>query len=251
MTRDGAWRCHRRLAEYRGGEDPADPGEVLAMQLVLRIEKNQPPDRRALLTAAAQATALLCLDDRADDGGAWAPAVDAWCDARIRKIARRARGSHWEGAGGVDGLTVTVGGAQARALVPGPVGGVDRRISRLQIGGTDLPGELPATPCAAPDLSAGLLRLWLNPELEMTVGKQAAQLGHGVMLGIPLFDEDAARHWRDGGAPVEVLAADPARWEQLTAAVRSGGAAAVRDAGFTEIAPGSVTVIAEATTEAP
>ncbi|MGV9482525.1 hypothetical protein ACWDNR_24300, partial [Gordonia aichiensis] len=64
---------YRRLVEYVGGaEDPADPADVLAMQMVLRIEKSDPPERTELLTAAARAVALLCLDDRACGDGPFA-----------------------------------------------------------------------------------------------------------------------------------------------------------------------------------
>ena len=44
------------------------------------------------------------------------------------------------------GVTVTVGDAQARALLPGPVDDVPKVVSRLQIGGTDLARTTPARP---------------------------------------------------------------------------------------------------------
>ncbi|MFT4125218.1 MAG: aminoacyl-tRNA hydrolase [Gordonia sp. (in: high G+C Gram-positive bacteria)] len=236
--------CYRRLTAYHGDHaDPADPAQVQAMQMVVRIEKTDPPSRVGLLVAAARAVALLCLDDRSGGDGPWAAPMDRWCDARIRKIARRARGGQWSAAQKVWGVTVDAGGAQARALVPGRVGAVDKRISRLQIGGTDVEGVLPAAP-AGPGLC-----LWVNPGLEMSVGKLAAQVGHASMLAVRLYDEDTARAWRDAGCPLAVCQASATRWESLMAADAAGRAVAVRDAGFTEIAPGSVTVIAEALDE--
>ncbi|MGC4932944.1 aminoacyl-tRNA hydrolase [Gordonia sp. DT30] len=231
---------YRRLTAYVGGhDDPPDPADVLAMQMVLRLEKADPPARGEVLEAAARAVALLCLDDRAGGDGPWASPMDAWCDARIRKIARRARGAHWVAAQEVWGVTATAGGAQARALVPGRVGAVDKRISRLQIGGTEIAGDLPVAPARA-----GIC-LWVNPALEMTVGKLAAQVGHGAMLAVTLLDEASARTWRDTGCPLSVCAADDPVWARLLDDDGAGRAVAVRDAGFTEIAPGSVTVIAE------
>ncbi len=233
--------AYRRLVDYVGGrDDPPDPADVLAMQIVLRIEKATPPERTDLLRAAGRAVALLCLDDRAGADGPWGSPMDTWCDARIRKIARRARGAQWAAAQEVWGLTATAGEAQARAIVPGRVGDVDRRISRLQIGGTEVDGVVGSD--AAPD---GGLCLWLNPGLEMTVGKSAAQVGHGAMLGVKLMSEGQALAWRSAGCPLVVREADPQRWATLVAAQARGRAVAVRDAGFTEIAPGSVTVIAE------
>ncbi|WP_431309459.1 aminoacyl-tRNA hydrolase [Gordonia sesuvii] len=234
--------AYRRLADYRGGgSDPADPGDVLAMQMVIRIEKSHPPARVDALTAAARAVALLCLDDRAGGAGPWVSDLDAWCGARIRKIARRARGAQWAAAQEVWGLTVETGSAQARALVPGRVGDVDRRIARLQIGGTELDGSLSTQ---APDRG---VCLWMNPDLPMTVGKAAAQVGHASMLAVTSMTLEQAWEWRSAGCPLVVREASGQRWADLLTADARGAAIAVRDAGFTEIAPGSVTVIAEVT----
>ena len=230
---------YRRLRSYvGGGTDPSDPADVQAMQMVLRIEKAAPPDRTDLVTAAARAVAMLCLDDRSGGDGPWSVPMDTWCDARIRKIARRARGAHWVAAQEVWGVTATQGDACARAIVPSRIGDVDRRISRLQIGGTDVDGALPTT--AAPGVV-----LWINPGLAMTVGKLAAQVGHAAMLVVGLMTFDTVVAWRDSQCPLSIRAATNARWEELRAADAAGTAVAVRDAGFTEIAPGSVTVIAE------
>ncbi|MFW0786701.1 peptidyl-tRNA hydrolase [Gordonia sp. CPCC 206044] len=232
--------AYGRLVDYvGGGADPSDPADVLAMQMVLRIEKTDPPDRSELLTAAGRAVALLCLDDRSGADGPWAAPMDDWCGARIRKIARRARGAQWAAAQEVWGLSVTEGAAQARAIVPGRVGDVDKRISRLQIGGTDIGGALSQ---ARPEHG---VCLWINPDLEMTVGKCAAQVGHGAMLAVALMSSTRAFEWRSAGCPLVVRESSSARWQTLLAADAGGTAVAVRDAGFTEIAPGSVTVIAE------
>lgn len=231
---------HRRLVAYvGGGDDPSDPADVLAMAMVLRIEKNDPPDRTELLTAAARAVALLCLDERSAGDGPWSAAMDAWCDARIRKIARRARGAQWAAAQEVWGVTATEGGASARAFVPGRVGDLDRRVAKLQIGGTEVEGELPEQPPVS-----GVV-LWTNPDLPMTVGKLAAQVGHASMLAAKLLAADDAIEWRRDDCPLAVRQATPGRWRELLSADAAGRAVAVRDAGFTEIAPGSVTVIAE------
>lgn len=233
---------------YGHRPDPDDPSAVLAMPIVLHIPKQDPPRRSALLEAAATATIALCLDPRVGpdtDGhpGPWQGAYLAWNDARIRKVSRRARGAQWRAAQDVDGITVDYDGAQARALVPGPVGDLDPRISRLQIGGTDLPHDDPAEP------APGVPVLWIDAALDMTVGKAAAQVGHAAMLLAGVLDEHAARAWAANGYRCAVRDADPERWQELRTRAFSGGTgriAAVRDAGFTEVAPGSVTVIAVA-----
>ena len=152
---DSRWRERHAVlaAGYGGRDDPADPALVLAMPIVLHIPKADPPKRTALLEAAATAAVALCLDERVgftEDGepGPWHEDYSAWVGARIRKVSRRARGAQWLAAQEVPGITVDVDGAQARALVPGPVGELDPRIKKLQIGGTDLEHDEPGPPGA-------------------------------------------------------------------------------------------------------
>jgi peptidyl-tRNA hydrolase len=230
---------HAELARgYGGGGDPDDPAMVQAMQLVLHIPKADPPARSALLEAAAAAAVAVCLDPRSGPGGAWEPRYLAWKRSRIRKVARRARGAQWVAAGEVDGVTVEVDGAQARAFVPGPVGEIDQRIRKLQIGGTDLDHDEPGPADPASPV------LWVNAALEMSVGKAAAQVGHASMLLAGALPVDAAATWAGRGFRCAVRAADEQQWAGLVAEVAAGRAVAVRDAGFTEVAPGSMTVIA-------
>ncbi|MGW4535615.1 aminoacyl-tRNA hydrolase [Nocardia sp. NPDC004340] len=230
---------HAELARgYGGGGDPADPALVQAMQMVLHIPKNDPPARSALLAAAASAAVAVCLDERVGPDGEWEERYLTWKRSRIRKVARRARGAQWLAAQEVDGVTVDFGGAQARALVPGPVGDVDPRIRRLQISGTELPEE--ADIAIDPECPV----LWVDSELGMTVGKAAAQVGHASMLLAGALSVRQAYAWAATGFRCTVAEADPGHWAELRQRVARGDAVAVRDAGFTEVAPGSMTVIA-------
>ena len=165
-------------ARYLGPRMEIPPeldGVVRAMPIVLRLER-PPAGRTSVLEAAARAALAVCLDPRAEPGGEWHDAVVTWVAARIRKIARRARGAHWSAVQELPGVTVDVDGAQARALLPGPVDDVPKVVSRLQIGGTDLPDDDPGA--ARP----GVPVIWVNGALGMTVGKAAAQVGHASML---------------------------------------------------------------------
>lgn len=244
LTGDGFAARHAVLAAgYGSRPDPADPAMVLAMPIVLHIPKVDPPARSALLAAAASATVALCLDERVGpdaDGvpGPWQDAFREWTDARIRKVARRARGAQWLATQDVDGVTWDVDGAQARALVPGRVGELDPRIRKLQIGGTDLE---PDEPGPVPD---GVPTLWVNASLGMTVGKAAAQVGHASMILAGAMSVDRAQDWAADDYRCAVRDADEATWAALCDDVADGRAVAVRDAGFTEVAPGSMTVIA-------
>lgn len=236
---DGFAARHAVLARgYGFADDPVDPNAVLAMPIVLHLPKQDPPRRSAVLEAAAAATVALCLDARVGEGGPWHDAFIAWTDARIRKVARRARGAQWDAVSALDGVGVDVDGAQARALVPGPVGVLDRRIKRLQIGGTDLEHDDPGPP------DPGLPVLWVNSSLDMTLGKAAAQVGHAAMLLAGAMTVDEAHAWAQAGFRSAVRKASLNQWITLQQIVARGMAVAVRDAGFTEVAPGSVTVIA-------
>jgi len=217
-------------ARYAGGREPVSDGVVRAMPVILRLER-PPAARTPVLEAAAAAALAVCLDPRAQPGGEWREAVSIWVGTQIRKIARRARGAHWAAVQELPGVTWEVDGAEARALLPGPVDEVPRVVSRLQIGGTDLPPDDPPPPPADAPV------IWLNAALELTVGKAAAQVGHASMLY-------AAAHGLAEVPRFAVRDADPERWARLCAAVERGEAVAVRDAGFTEVAPGTITCIA-------
>jgi peptidyl-tRNA hydrolase len=217
-------------ARYTAPEVEIEPdGVVRAMPVVLRLER-PPPARTPVHEAAARAALAVCLDPRAEDGGEWHEAVATWVASRIRKIARRARGAHWDAVQALPGVTVTVGDAQVRALLPGPVDDVAKIVSRLQIGGTDLPDDAPGPP------PAGVPVIWVNGALGMTVGKAAAQVGHASML------DAAARDLRTV-PPYAVRTAARDHWAELCRAVERGEAVAVRDAGFTEVAPGTITAV--------
>lgn len=231
---------------------PEADGPVRAMAMVLHLERDAPP-RTAVLEAAAAAALAVCLDPRAAPGGEWHEAVAAWMAGRIRKIARRARGAHWaavqdlpgvtwavavsgpDGPAGVGGAAGSVGAArvaEVRALVPGPVDEVPKTVSRLQIGGTDLPADDPGP------VPGGAVAILLNPGIVMSVGKAAAQVGHASMLWAALRGASEVPRFA-------VRTASAACWAELRGAVERDDAVAVRDAGFTEIDPGTVTCVVD------
>lgn len=212
----------------------ANPQYVLP--LLVRLERTEPPARTDALETSARAVLTLLADPRATGDGEWAELVHAWEDARIRKVVRRARGGEWRKAGELPGITVTGEAAEVRVFPPVPLDGWPRELAKLQVSGTEL--DDPAPP-AAP--APGLPVLWLNPELEMSAGKTMAQTGHAAQLAWWRLDGTQRKEWAESGFALAVRTATPDRWAALTA----GDLPVVRDAGFTEIAPGSCTVVAD------
>nr|WP_245981838.1 aminoacyl-tRNA hydrolase [Streptomyces reniochalinae] len=208
------------------------------MPLVVRIERADPPARTDALQTAARAVLALLSDPRTvEETGAWHARVRQWEERQIRKVVRRARGAEWRRTEPLGGLTVSGHRAQVRVFPPIPLDGWPKELARLQVSGTDLaePGPLPT-----PD--AGTPVLWLNPGLEMSAGKAMAQAGHGAQLAWWRLEPAARAAWRASGFPLAVRPArDTAHWHDLTTA----GLPLVQDAGFTEVAPGSCTVVAE------
>ncbi len=220
-----------------------DPTQIRALQLVLRLERTPAPSWHSALALAASACALVCLDP------AWAPEVEAYCRGHIRKVTRRARGAQWEATADLPSVLVIDGPTEVRAVVPGLVTDLDKRIAKLQVGGTDVPLDAPTPP------PPGALRVYVNDEPPLTVGKLMAQTGHAGMLAAALLahdDQGRLQQWYDAGCPAHasrVPAADfSARCHALSdpqAAWENHGLVAVRDAGFTEVAPGTITVLGE------
>lgn len=217
--------------------DPRDAAPQFVLPLVVRIERAAPPERTDALETAARAVLLLRSDERATaDDGEWAEAVRGWEDARIRKVVRRARGAEWRRAETLPGITVTGKSAEVRVFPPVPLDGWPKDLARLQVSGTELEdGEPPAGP------DTGTPVLWLNPEVRMSAGKAMAQAGHGAQLAWLALTAAERAQWRDAGFPLAVRTAPASGWDELTAS----GLPVVRDAGFTEIAPGSCTVVAD------
>jgi peptidyl-tRNA hydrolase len=218
-------------------EASRDAGRQYALPLVVRVERAAPPIRTDALEAAARAVLEFLSDPRVTQpAGDWAAAARAWEDTRIRKVVRRARGAAWVRAAALPGSTVTQGTAEVRVFPPVPVDDWPADLARLQVSGTDLDDPLPP---GAP--AAGTPVLWLNPDLPMTTGKAMAQAGHAAQLAWWALSPQARVDWAGSGFTLAVRAAAPGQWAELLAS----GMPVVTDGGFTEVAPGSATVVAD------
>lgn len=203
------------------------------MPIVVRVERGAEPAAAAVAEATASAVARLLDDPRSVDGE-WSPSVRRWLDGRIRKVARRARGARWDAAVALPGVTVEHAGALVRAFVPCPTDAVPPEIAKLQVSGLELePGE-PAPP------GPGVLPIALTPRVQMSALKAAVQVGHAAQLARTALRGPDLDRWRETGFAVRLERPAAPEWDRLAAAAR----VVVRDAGFTEIPPGTQTAIA-------
>lgn len=217
--------------------DSRDEAPQFALPLVVRVERDSPPARTDALEGAARAVLWFLDDPRVTDPeGEWSAAARAWTDGRIRKVVRRARGTAWERALALPGITITQGSAEIRVYPPVPVDEWPPDLARLQVAGTEL--EDPEPPPAVPGETPVL---WVNPGLPMTAGKAMAQVGHAAQLAWMRLGAKDRSDWRDRNFDLAVRPAQPDQWTTLVAS----GLPVVQDGGFTEVAPGSCTVVAD------
>ena len=143
-------RLQRCMADDRDGENPDDPSTVQSMPIILNIPKVNPPaktDRargcrqghggvlfQTTVQAATQPTLRRCKAGMVRGSGR-SPCRCPRCRPGIMRHD-------------VPGVTVESGTAKARACVPTAVVDTQPLVSRLQIGGTDLPGRRPGATAA-------------------------------------------------------------------------------------------------------
>ena len=88
-------------------------------------------------------------------------------------------------------------------------------------------------------LGFGVVTYLLNPAIGMSSGKTIAQVAHAAVIAA---DTGRLEDWVARGCPGIVLA--PSRAAFAAACEREDLAARVVDAGLTEVAPGTITVLA-------
>lgn len=206
---------------------PASAPEF-ALPLVIRIERGDPPTRTDALEGAVRAVLTMLTSAEPD----WQEAIRAWDGSHIRKVVRRARGADWRRAEALPGVTVVHGTAQIRVFPPVPVDSWPPELARLQVGGTELNDPEPPPPPAP-----GVPLILISADLDLSAGKAMAQAGHAAQLGWRAMRLRPRRRWRDEDYRCAVRTATRAQWQ----AVLGSRLPKVHDAGFTEVAPGSVT----------
>jgi peptidyl-tRNA hydrolase len=225
-------------AQRAGQTDP------LVQYIVVRRERV--PSLPLLLASVAQAVAIA--DHRFSRDDNWAESVEAWRKGSFRKVTLRANEKDWPKLlSGHIATTWPEVDPYVAVLPPRPRSEVGRFLSNLQAYTIDA-AALPDSP--APAIRELAMVIAPNPQLaSMSVGKLAAQIGHAVLLcsqasiyfsTTPIWSE-AGEAWAKAGRPVVISFPGQDAWQQAWA---GDNAIVVTDAGFTEIAAGSQTVLA-------
>lgn len=180
--------------------------------------------------AAALASALAWL--ATPDDPVWGP----WfASGRVAKSVRRAKThTKFDQAWAVAASHVTVGEARAAGFAPRRYDEFPAPVRQAQVQGVDFPrGPAAALPGDGP---------WptvvADAGLAMSTGKTAAQVGHGLLEWLHAADPATRAAWAQApGVRFHELAPD------AFARLAPRAAVVIRDAGYTEIAPGSTTVL--------
>ena len=210
-----------------------------ALQMAARVEKVDPPLLEDIFCAAALGVVMMLDHAKSLPDGDWHDEVAAWNGSRIRKIMRRARASAWQRAQEVPGLTVVHGTAEVRIFVPGLIDAAPPELSKLQIRSSPL--DEPEQVDTMPGVEAPTLLVALDPAVEMSWGKRAAQVAHASQRCWEKLDRTQRMDWNAATRSVRVITPTAELWERVVA----DAPVVIRDGGFTEIAPGTRTAAAQ------
>jgi peptidyl-tRNA hydrolase len=170
------------------------------------------------------------------DNPAWAP----WLAGSFGKTIRRARPIEIDRAKDHVVSAVRVGDAEAFACLPHDKETMPATLRRLQVGGTNRPRGTWATPTPRGD-SEALPWLTINNSLEMSTGKTAAQVAHALFAWARTCTTADLNAWQDAGSPMRISEVDLEGF--TTMRNYRTPVICIEDAGHTEVAPNSPTVL--------
>ena len=199
----------------------ADP---LRMYLVVRRGAIDSIERGGQLAGAA---AVRCVRQFADSAATaeWRP--------RPGKVTLRARGGQWDR---VLDEPHAAGGEGVIALPPRRRSERGELLEQMQAMSSALD---PPPEAEDPAPAGGVVTYVLNPALVMSSGKTLAQIAHAAVMAA---DSGTLEPWVAAGCPARVAVPGAEAFRALCASPAL--AARVVDAGLTEVAPGTVTVVA-------
>jgi peptidyl-tRNA hydrolase len=202
--------------------------------LIMYLVAPRRPSRSGgeLLAGAALAT-LRCVD-RYESDPAWRQAFGEWQRSSFRKVCLRARPVELERVRELDHADA----GEMVCLPPRRKSVAEPELSRLQ---AHIGPPLRGAETESADPEAGAMVMLIGEDLELTLGKACAQVAHAVLIARDLHSPTAIAAWQAAGTPVAARLVDREAFERTK---RDLTVVAVRDAGLTQVTPGTETVLA-------
>jgi len=167
------------------------------------------------------------------------PIWDEWLAGPFTKTVRRATITQFDDATEYAVAAAQEGDTQVIATAPMRYEDFPKCIAKAQVQGTDYPHR--GSYLWPPILSDDEPLVAINPRVEMTTGKTAAQVAHGLMAAILRRDPEWIKGWVERQCPWGCFVA-PTVSEFDSWATNSP--VHINDAGYTEVEPGTLTVVA-------
>jgi peptidyl-tRNA hydrolase len=180
-----------------------------------------------VVVAAARASVRAWLMAPSEPG--WEP----WITGRFVKSVRRARPAEFERICSRALAVEVEGGARVASFAPIPMEEWWEPLRKLHVGQFERERSGVWPP------QEGGPRLLINPQIEMSTGKTAAQVAHALFAWTLRRDQGPRAEWAEAGLPFGVESGS----SEFSSLIESWPIV-IRDAGRTEIEPGTVTVIA-------
>lgn len=219
----------RILPSFEASED--DPyAVVMVLKAVKDPEGNYPAERDIFQASATALTQLLLVDDEETQ-----QFLEQWMNGRIRKLMKRVKPSQWDAVlnSEIYHTVGTSGAAEVAVFRPVRLSEQPDVLRKAQMSGLEVKD---VSPSKFED-EAPVLTVYADENLQMSTGKLAAQVGHAVQLFLMYGNEYKIEPWLESGASLSVERTDTLPLLDTVDII-------VRDAGFTEVPSGSVTVVA-------
>ena len=200
------------------------------VQAILVPKGDHPHEDVVMACATASVKALLFTREN--------PAWDEWLSGPFTKSVRRATITQFDDALEWVAAAAQVGDVQTVALPPMAYDDFPKCVAKTQVQGTDYPRRGSWDP--HPDLLHHDPMVVINPNVEMTTGKMAAQVAHGLMASVLRYGKMDLSKWMERGLPWGCFVCTEQEWDVYVKRCPIH----IEDAGFTEVEPGTLTVVA-------
>lgn len=203
-----------------------EPTGELVQPIILLVDREDPcPEDEGVAVAALASVNALLTNPRH-------PYWRIWAQGAFAKSVRRADAKMFAKVAleFPDHELAQIGTAKAMGFPPMHADSLPKRLAKLQVSGTVLPPGRPMEPTS--------VQIVLNDSLGMSTGKSAAQAAHALFAWVVEGRPEQLDRWRADGCPLSIERLDAAAFSR---GARTADGPVIRDAGRTEITPGSST----------